>query len=63
MLPFSSLNAIFRPRAVAVIGASRRRFQIGHEIVRNLVDCGFAGPVYPVNPGAEVVHSMHCCGR
>lgn len=63
MLPFSSLNAIFRPRAVAVIGASRRRFQIGHEIVRNLVDCGFAGPVYPVNPGAEVVHSMHCYGK
>ena len=59
----SSLDAIFRPRAVAVVGASRRRFQIGHEIVRNLVAGGFTGPVYPVNPGATVVHSMHCYAK
>lgn len=58
-----SLDSIFRPRAVAVVGASRRRFQIGHEIVRNLVDCGYQGPVYPVNPGADVVHSTHCYPR
>lgn len=52
------LDPLFRPRSIAVVGASRRRFQIGHEIVRNLVDGGFTGPVYPVNPRAEVVHSM-----
>ncbi len=55
-----SLDAIFRPRAVAVIGASKRKLQIGHQIVRNLVEGGFTGPVYPVNPRATVVHSMHC---
>ncbi|MGB0952825.1 MAG: acetate--CoA ligase family protein [Planctomycetota bacterium] len=55
-----SLDALFRPRSVAVIGASRKRFQIGHEIVRNLVLGGFQGPVHPVNPKAKVVHSMHC---
>ena len=59
----STLDPVFRPRSVAVIGASRRRFQIGHEIVRNLLACGFTGPVYPVNPGATVVHSMHCFAR
>lgn len=58
-----SLDAVFRPRSVAVVGASRRRFQIGHEIVRNLVAGGFTGPVYPVNPGADVVNSMHCHPR
>lgn len=57
------LDAIFRPRSIAVIGASRRRYQIGHEIVRNLVEGGFCGPVYPVNPSASVVYSMHCFGR
>jgi acetate---CoA ligase (ADP-forming) len=57
------LDAIFRPRSIAVVGASRRRFQIGHEIVRNLVEGGFCGPVYPVNPSAAVVYSMHCFGR
>ncbi len=59
----SSLDAIFRPRSIAVIGAGRRRNQIGHEIVRNLVRGGFTGPVYPVNPAATVVHSMHCYPR
>ncbi|MBL7008372.1 MAG: acetate--CoA ligase family protein [Planctomycetes bacterium] len=53
-----SLDAVFRPRSIAVVGASRRRHQIGHEIVRNLVEGGFTGPVYPVNPTAPVVHSM-----
>ena len=57
------IDAIFRPQSVAVIGASRRRFQIGHEIVRNLVEGGFTGPVYPVNPTASVVHSMHCYAK
>ena len=59
----TQLDAIFRPRSIAVVGASRRRFQIGHEIVRNLVEGGFTGPVYPVNPSAPVVHSMHCFKR
>lgn len=57
------LDAIFRPRSIAVVGASRRRYQIGHEIVRNLVNGGFQGPVYPVNPKAPVVHAMHCFKR
>ena len=52
------LDAIFRPRSVAVIGASRRGGTIGREILRNLVDFEFAGPCYPVNPGAPAVHSM-----
>jgi acetyl coenzyme A synthetase (ADP forming)-like protein len=52
------LDAIFRPRSVAVIGASRRPLSIGREIIHNLVESGFTGPVYPVNPKAQVVASM-----
>ena len=58
-----SLDALFRPRAIAVVGASRRQNQIGNQIVRNLVEGGFTGPVYPVNPTASVVHSMHCFAK
>jgi len=54
----SSMDALFRPRSVAVVGASRKRNTIGREILRNLVDFGFEGPVYPVNPTADAVHSM-----
>jgi acetate---CoA ligase (ADP-forming) len=52
------LDGIFRPRSVAVVGASRREGSIGRQVVANLVGGGFQGPVYPVNPRAEVVLSI-----
>ncbi|HEX2296729.1 MAG TPA: GNAT family N-acetyltransferase [Actinomycetota bacterium] len=47
-----------RPRSVAVVGASRRRGTISGEVFRNLLDGGFEGPVYPVNPKSDVVQSV-----
>lgn len=52
------LDALFRPRSVAVVGASRRRGTIGGEIFHNLLSHGFTGPVYPVNPSSQVVQSV-----
>ena len=52
------LDALLRPRSVAVIGASRRRDSIGGAILRNLIDQGFQGPVYPINPNAPFVQSI-----
>jgi acetate---CoA ligase (ADP-forming) len=54
----NALKLFFNPRAVAVIGASRKRGTIGGEIFHNLLSYGFQGPVYPVNPAAEVVQSV-----
>jgi acetyltransferase len=59
-VPRVQLDAIFRPRSVAVIGASRQKNTIGREILRNLVEFEFTGPVYPVNPQADAVGSMKC---
>lgn len=53
-----SLDVLFRPRTVAVIGASRRRGSIAGEVFRNLLTCGFPGPVHPVNPAARAVQSV-----
>jgi acetyl coenzyme A synthetase (ADP forming)-like protein len=53
-----SLDSVFRPRSVAVVGASRRPDAIGTSIVRNLFRAGFTGMVFPVNPGASVIHSV-----
>ena len=47
------LDALFRPKSVAVIGASNRRLAIGCRIVRNLQKMQFRGPVYPVHPKAS----------
>ena len=52
------LDAVLRPRSVAVIGASRERGTIGAELFHNLIAHGFAGVVYPVNPRAPVVQSV-----
>jgi acetyl coenzyme A synthetase (ADP forming)-like protein len=43
---------------VAVVGASRKVRTVGHQVFRNLLAGGFAGPVYPVNPTAEHVASV-----
>jgi acetyl coenzyme A synthetase (ADP forming)-like protein len=52
------LDAILRPRSIAVIGASRKPNTIGYQILENLVRHGYAGAVYPVNPTATAVHSI-----
>jgi acetyl coenzyme A synthetase (ADP forming)-like protein len=50
----------FEPAAVAVIGASRTPGKVGHDIVRNLLDAGYAGRVLPVNPKADDVLGLTC---
>lgn len=55
-----SLDPIFRPRSVAVIGASRDVRSVGGSILHNLLSFQFNGLVFPVNPAAEVVHSLKC---
>ena len=54
----ASLNAIFSPRSVAVVGASRRRNSIGFALLHNLVMEEFDGTIYPVNPNATSIHSL-----
>jgi acetyl coenzyme A synthetase (ADP forming)-like protein len=54
----AAMEAFFRPRGVAVIGASRKRGGISGELFRNILEAGFQGPVYPVNANAEVVQSV-----
>lgn len=46
----ASLRPLFKPRVVAVIGASRDPASIGHRLLQTLIEGGFRGPVYPVNP-------------
>ena len=52
------LDALMRPRAIAIIGASRSPDTIGSQILDNLIRHGYTGAVYPVNPSAAAVHSI-----
>ncbi|MDX1649182.1 MAG: acetate--CoA ligase family protein, partial [Myxococcota bacterium] len=49
------LESLFRPRSVAVVGASPRAGSVGNVVMRNLLRGGFPGPVLPVHPEAEAV--------
>ena len=50
-----SLEPIFKAQSVAVIGASTAPGKLGHDILANLKNGGFAGSIYPVNPKAEEI--------
>ena len=50
-----SICRLFYPRAIAVVGASSAAGKLGHMILANLVNRGFSGPVYPVNPSESSI--------
>ena len=58
--PPESLDAVFRPQSMAVIGATPKPGTIGRQILHNLIDYEFAGPIFPVNPRHSVIHSIKC---
>ena len=52
----ASMNRIMKPRAVAVIGASDTAGKIGNSVMKNLINGGYKGKIYPINPkDAEVM--------
>jgi acetate---CoA ligase (ADP-forming) len=56
----SSLGFFFTPASVAVIGASDNPGKYGHEILKNLLQGGFPGTIYPVNPKADRILGVNC---
>ncbi len=54
------LDALFNPKAVAVIGASRKPGSIGYMIVKGLKEGGFEGKIYPINPKADEILGIKC---
>jgi acetyl coenzyme A synthetase (ADP forming)-like protein len=49
------LEMFFAPRSVAVIGAGREPGKLGHDVLNNLLQYGYKGQVYPVNPKADEI--------
>jgi acyl-CoA synthetase (NDP forming)/RimJ/RimL family protein N-acetyltransferase len=54
----NSLIPLLRPRAVAVIGASRDPASIGNIIFKNILSAHFTGTIYPVNPHTNSVNGI-----
>jgi acetyl coenzyme A synthetase (ADP forming)-like protein len=47
-----AMNRIMKPDAVAVIGASSEEGKIGNSVMKNLINGGYQGKIYPINPSA-----------
>lgn len=52
----TSMNRIMKPKAVAVIGASDQAGKIGNSVMKNLINGGYQGKIYPITPkGGEIM--------
>jgi acetyltransferase len=52
------LEAIFAPQSVAIVGASPDPSKLGHRVLRNVVDNGYTGRVFPIHPTAPIVLNL-----
>ncbi len=55
-----SLEKMFDPKSIAIIGASDHQDSVGQALMKNLVGSGYAGSIYPVNPKRKNVFGIHC---
>ena len=51
----TAMNRIMRPRSVAVIGASAEDGKIGNSVMKNLINGGYQGKIYPIHPKADEI--------
>lgn len=49
------LTGLLRPKGIAIIGASSTPGKIGHTVVKNLIESGYEGGIYPVNPSTDEI--------
>ena len=52
----AEMRSLFQPRTIAVFGASTNKAKVGYRVVENLLQGGYQGTVYPINPhGGEIL--------
>jgi len=59
----SQMRELFEPASVAVIGASAESNKVGNIILGNIIESGFQGSLYPINPRYEKVLGLKCFPR
>jgi len=52
------LDKIFHPKSIAIIGASRTPGKVGYDFLKSLIDCGYKGKIYPINPASGEILNL-----
>ncbi|MEW6046794.1 MAG: acetate--CoA ligase alpha subunit [Bacillota bacterium] len=55
-----NLQRLYRPRSVAVVGASANPAKLGHQVLRNIIESGYPGEVYAINPKESRILGRPC---
>lgn len=55
-----SLNSVFYPKSIAVVGASSRVGSVGNDVLKNILTQGFDGTIYPINPKNNEILGLKC---
>lgn len=53
-----NLEKLFYPESLAIVGASEKKGKLGYNVLRNLIDHGYEGKIYPVNPKYDEIQGM-----
>ena len=56
----NDISFFFKPKSIAVIGASTTEGKVGNTVLKNILSSGFKGNVFPINPRAKVVCELNC---
>lgn len=54
------LDCFFNPRSVAIVGATSNPISNNFNMVRNLINLGYQGHIYPINPKEESINNIKC---
>ena len=56
------MKELFEPSCIAIIGAAREETKIGHIVLKNLIDSGFPGKLFPINPKSSEILGLKSFG-
>jgi acetyl coenzyme A synthetase (ADP forming)-like protein len=56
----SDLSSLFKAKSLAIVGASTKPKKLGHIVLRNILESGYEGNIYPINPKADEICGLKC---
>ncbi|MBY8985499.1 MAG: acetate--CoA ligase family protein [Candidatus Lokiarchaeota archaeon] len=56
----NDISFFFNPASIAVIGASATKGKVGNTVLNNIINSGYKGKIFPINPGSKVISDLPC---